>query len=105
MRDQVADDMLICFRRSHYVRAMEKGKHLPFQQLEVENQQVLEAMQKAVDACEKNWPKLYHQTVDFHTKNALSWANAAVGEDLTHQIDPDYSLVAHIRQQYPVLVP
>jgi CO dehydrogenase maturation factor len=104
LRGQVGDDLLACFGRSRYVRAMEKGMYLSFLQLETENQQVLETMKMAVDACEKDWQKMYRQTVDFHLKNALSWANAAVGEGLTQQIDPDYSLVAHIQQRQPVLV-
>lgn len=105
LRDQVGDDVLTCFERSQYVRAMEKGKHLPLQQLEAENSQALETMKSAVDACKQDWEKLSRQTVDFHRKNALGWANASIGEDLTQQIDPDYTLAAYVQQRHLVLVP
>ena len=78
---------------------MEKGKQLPFQQLEAANTQALETMKRAVDACAKDWEQFFRQTVAFHRKNALSWANSATGEDLTSQIDPDYTLAAHALQQ------
>ncbi|MGW4425058.1 hypothetical protein ACWEF2_23400, partial [Streptosporangium sp. NPDC004631] len=31
------------------------------------------------------------QAVHFHLRNAQAWANKAVGEDLTAQIDPDFA--------------
>lgn len=104
LRNQVGDDLLTCFGRSQYVRAMEKGTYLPFQHLEEEHQRTLKVMQQAVDACEKDWQKFSQQTLDFHRKNALAWANATVGEDLTRQIDPDYNFVAHIQQLQSALV-
>jgi CO dehydrogenase maturation factor len=99
LHDHVGDDVLTCFERSRFVQAMEKGKHLPLQQLEAANTQALETMKRAVDECEKDWEQFFRQTVDFHRKNALSWANSAIGEDLTYQIDPDYTLAAHALQQ------
>ena len=31
----------------------------------------------------------------FHRKNARAWASAATGEDLTGQIDPEFTLGPH----------
>jgi CO dehydrogenase maturation factor len=92
LREQVGDDLLICLGRSAYVRAMERGRMLSLEELEAENVQALTAIKAAVDECEKDWEKLYRQTVEFHRKNAFGWANAEVGEDVTLQIDPDYTL-------------
>jgi hypothetical protein len=38
----------------------------------------------------RNWEALYQNTIYFHKKNALSWANAQAGVDLTQQIDPHF---------------
>lgn len=92
LKVHLGDDLLTTFSRSDFVRATEKGQHLPFAKLEPANVEVLEQMRAAIDACEKDWAKFYRQTVDFHVKNALSWANEEVGEDLRQQVDPDFSL-------------
>lgn len=105
LQTHVGDDLLTYFERSQYIRATEKGAALPLQQLEAKNRQALAVMKSAVDACEKDWEKLYRQTVHFHRKNALAWANASLGEDLTQQIDPDYTLAAPVQHQHLTLVP
>lgn len=92
LREHVGEDLLTWIGRSQYVRSMEKGVHAPLSDLEPENRKALETMRKAVDECKKDWEKFYRQTVEFHRKNALSWANASAGEDLTLQIDPSFSL-------------
>jgi len=98
LREHVGTDLLTWMQRSNYVRAMEKGQHLPLNELEAQSRHVLEMMRQAVDGCEKDWEKFYRQTVEFHRKNALEWANAMVGEDLTTQIDPDYELAPQVMQ-------
>lgn len=98
LRGQVNNDILTWIERSTYVRSMEKGTYLPFRQLEVRNKQAFALMKREVDMCEKDWEKYECQTVEFHRKNALSWANAATGEDLTRQIDPDYRLISQVYQ-------
>jgi CO dehydrogenase maturation factor len=98
LREQVGDDLLTCFGHSSYVRAMEKGRYQPLSQLEEHNTQALSLIRQAVDACQKDWDTFYAQAVAFHQKNALSWANAMVGEDLTTQIDPTFSLKAHVME-------
>jgi CO dehydrogenase maturation factor len=98
LREHVGNDLLTWMHRSDYVRAMEKGQHLPLNQLEAHSRGVLAMMHQAVDGCEKDWEKFYQQSIAFHRKNALEWANAQVGEDLTQQIDPDYRLSSQMRQ-------
>jgi CO dehydrogenase maturation factor len=51
-------------------------------------------MKQAVDSCQQDWAKFYRQTVEFHRRNALAWINASLGEDVTMQVDPDFSLVS-----------
>jgi hypothetical protein len=59
----------------------------------------LVTMKQAVDQCEQNWARFYQDTVDFHRKNAVSWLNTALGEDVSMQIDPAFSLAAWIGKQ------
>lgn len=90
LREHTEDDLLTWFGRSAYVRAMEKGHVQPLTQLEEEQRRALHTIKAKTDACEKDWTTFYRQAVEFHRKNALSWANAQAGEDLSLQIDPDF---------------
>lgn len=92
LREHVGDDLVAYFTRSEYVRKMEKGSFPPISGLETANVEALRKLQATVDACKQDWPKFYRQTVEFHVKNAKSWANAEAGEDLTQQVDPDFVL-------------
>jgi CO dehydrogenase maturation factor len=80
------------FVDSPYVRAMEKGRFLPMERLEPENERGLRRVRAALDGQGKDWARFHRQTVEFHVRNARAWANAAVGEDLTAQVDPDFVL-------------
>ncbi|MEM7045624.1 MAG: hypothetical protein AAF543_22665, partial [Pseudomonadota bacterium] len=40
----------------------------------------------------KDWVRYHRDAVLFHQRNAAGWANAAIGSDLTDQIDPGFSL-------------
>jgi len=44
------------------------------------------------------WERFYEQTVEFHRKNAASWLNVTLGEDVSTQIDPDFSMAIRIRE-------
>jgi CO dehydrogenase maturation factor len=92
IRDRVGNDLIASFSYSQFVRAMEKGATRPFSELERENVDALSSMIETVDRREKDWGKFYAQAVEFHRKNALSWANATIGTDVTQQIDPSFSL-------------
>lgn len=94
LQKHVGVDLVATFGRSEYVRNLEKGIHAPLEQLESDNLQTLETLKNLVDATRKDWKKFYDQTVEFHIKNAVSWANATAGEDLTQQVDPSFSLLA-----------
>ncbi|HEY4026976.1 MAG TPA: AAA family ATPase [Candidatus Dormibacteraeota bacterium] len=80
------------FVDSEYVRAMEKGQFLPLRRLEPENELGLRRLRGVLDGQRKDWDRFHRQTVEFHIRNARAWANAAVGEDLTAQVDPEFVL-------------
>ena len=87
LREHVGDDLLACFGTSPYVRAAEQGRIGGLDRLEPANHEVLSVLREAVDARPQDWPAFQTQAVEFHLRNALAWANAAVGEDLSAQVD------------------
>ncbi|MFI0449568.1 ATP-binding protein [Actinomadura sp. 6N118] len=88
LREHVGDDLLTWLGQSSAVRALEQGREGVG--LEADNELALGRMREAVDARTKDWGKFQRQAVDFHVKNARSWANRAVGEDLETQVDPEF---------------
>jgi CO dehydrogenase maturation factor len=92
VRDHVGDDLIGGLSRSPFIKAMEKGRVLPLHDLEAANRDALEALLAAIGRQKKNWDRYHQDAVLFHRRNAASWANAAAGSDLTHQIDPDFSM-------------
>jgi CO dehydrogenase maturation factor len=94
LREAVGDDLLVCLEHSRYVRAMEQGRAAALASLEVANHTALARMREAVDGTPKDWAKFTRQAVDFHVRNALAWANRAVGYDLRSQVDPDFVLAS-----------
>jgi CO dehydrogenase maturation factor len=90
--DEVGADLLTWVRLSPFVRAAEKGRPRPFSELEPRSRKALEDLLAEADRAPRDWEKLYHQAVEFHLRNARRWANAATGEDLTDQVDPDFLL-------------
>lgn len=98
LKENVGDDLLVSINRSSYVRSMEKGEYSSLSNLESENIKALKEILVLVDACQKDWKKFYKQAIDFHIKNALSWANASAGIDLTQQVDPNFSLESVLKE-------
>lgn len=92
IRDRVGDDLVATFSHSSFVRAMEKGATRPISEIEPENSAALDQIVAEIDRQEKDWDRYHEQAIAFHRKNARSWANAAVGTDVTAQIDPSFSL-------------
>jgi CO dehydrogenase maturation factor len=92
LREHVGDDLIAWFEHSTAVRALEQGR--ADVTLEEVNRQALARLKDAVDARTKDWAKFTRQAAEFHVKNAKSWANRAVGEDLAAQVDPDFVLGA-----------
>jgi CO dehydrogenase maturation factor len=92
VRNRVGDDLIGGLSRSPFVKAMEKGQILPLRDLEPANKEALEGLLLTVGQQKKDWDRYYQDAVHFHRRNAASWANDAIGNDLTHQIDPDFSM-------------
>ncbi|MGI9498598.1 MAG: ATP-binding protein [Geminicoccaceae bacterium] len=92
VRDRVGKDLIDGLSRSPFIKAMEKGRVLPLHDLEPANRAALEALLLTVGRQKKDWDRYHRDAVHFHRRNAASWANEAIGTDLTHQIDPDFSM-------------
>jgi CO dehydrogenase maturation factor len=95
LREHVGADLLTWCEQSPAVRALEQGRGGVA--LETRNQSALARMRTALDARhqERDWAKYSRQAAEFHVRNARSWANRAVGEDLVAQIDPGFVLGPH----------
>jgi CO dehydrogenase maturation factor len=95
--EHVGDDLLTWLGQSAAVRALEQGRDGV--ELEEPNRSALDTMLAAVDAREpeRDWDRYLRQAVEFHVKNARSWASRAVGEDLEAQVDHGF--------RFPVPVP
>jgi CO dehydrogenase maturation factor len=92
LRDHVGDALLCCVGQSGAVRGMEQGRPFGIADLDDQDRTALETLRAAVDSRDKDWPKFTRQAIEFHVKNARAWANAAIGQDLESQIDPDFVL-------------
>jgi CO dehydrogenase maturation factor len=93
LEERLGPSLLTSVADSALVRAMEKGAPGDLDRLEPENAAALDQVRASLDARSKDWERFQRQTVEFHRRNALAWANAAVGEDLTEQVDPSFVLV------------
>ena len=92
IQEHVGDDLVTTFSDSKYIRSMEKGIFLPITDLEEENLSAFEKIKSVIDLQEKNWDRFYKLAIEFHKKNAESWANESIGIDLATQIDPNFNL-------------
>jgi len=99
IKDRVGSDYLTAFGLSRYVRQMEKGVIGDLSEVEAENIAALETMLKLVDEQKKDWHKFYRQAVEFHIKNAESWANAQLGTNVVSQIDPAFNMEDTVKAQ------
>lgn len=88
LKEHVGGDLLAHCVQSSYVRAQEQGRGQG--ELEPHNIRTLERLRAAVDARPKDWAAFQKHAVDFHLRNATAWANAATGQDLAAQVDPDF---------------
>jgi CO dehydrogenase maturation factor len=92
LREHVGERLLTWFGHMPAMRAMEQGRPFGLSDLASSARDALGAAQRAVDARVKDWPAFTRQGVEFHLKNARAWASAAVGQDLTTQVDPEFIL-------------
>lgn len=90
LRDQVGDDLLAWVEASTHVRAAERGRHRPIEDLEPANRAALDAMRTAVDGITRDPAAYQRQGIEFHLRNAAAWANERAGQDLADQVDPDF---------------
>ena len=92
LREQVGDALLCHLGQSTAVRGMEQGRPFGIEDLDEPDRAALATLHATVDGQHKDWLKFTGQAVEFHRKNARAWANAAIGENLEVQIDPDFVL-------------
>ncbi|MEV6924789.1 ATP-binding protein [Dactylosporangium sp. NPDC051485] len=92
LRAEAGDDLLCWFGRSGFVKAAERGRHLPIDELEPANARALADLKAALDASVKDWARYAEQAEQFHVRNALAWGNDRTGADLTAQIAPGFTL-------------
>jgi CO dehydrogenase maturation factor len=101
LREHTGDALLTCFGYLPALRAIEQGRPFSLNDVGPQARAALAVLQQAVDARVRDWEALTRQAAEFHLKNASAWANAAVGQDLTAQIDPDFTMSPHIWQAPP----
>ncbi len=75
---------------SQGIARSERDGLIPLEQIEPSVMEGLQQIHTELDRTQKNWPRFLEQAKHFHIKNALSWGNVSTGQDVTHQIDPDY---------------
>lgn len=90
LRERVGDALLASVPRSKFVRAMERGESPRIDDLEPRALGALEVLRGALNNRTRDWNAMQRQSAEFHLKNAASWANAAVGRDLSMQVDPEF---------------
>jgi CO dehydrogenase maturation factor len=90
--DEAGDALTTYLPFEPAVRALEQGRAFALEDLSQRTLDSLAALRAALDEQERDWAKHTRQAVEFHLRNARAWANAAVGEDLAAQVDPDFIL-------------
>jgi CO dehydrogenase maturation factor len=81
------EDLIGWLRHSSWVRQTERGARPPFAALEQPNKAAIDAIIKSAARLRRDWKRYWRWAVHFHMKNAESWANAAVGHDISQQVD------------------
>jgi CO dehydrogenase maturation factor len=97
LREQAGEDLLAWLGYEPAIRAMEQGRPFALDDLSPATTAALGTLQDRLDAQHKDWSSYARQATEFHLRNARAWANAAAGEDLAAQIDPDFTLAPHAR--------
>ncbi|MFI8067456.1 AAA family ATPase [Streptomyces sp. NPDC086033] len=94
LKEHVGEDLLTHLVHSSWVRAAEQGRDEGdlggLGGLEPHNRHALTILREAVDSHPRDWSALHRHAVEFHLRNARSWADEATGLDLTAQVDPDF---------------
>jgi CO dehydrogenase maturation factor len=94
LRAETGGGPVVWFGHEPSVRAMEQGKAFGLRDLSPETLAGLGLLRAALDARwpGRDWAAYTRQAVEFHLRNAAAWANAATGQDLAAQVDPDFIL-------------
>lgn len=95
LREHAAGDLQTCFGYEAAVRAMEQGRPFSLDVLSPATVAGLRVLRDRLDAQPRDWARYARQAAEFHLRNARAWASAAAGEDLTGQIDPEFTLGSH----------
>lgn len=93
LRQHAGDDLLTWLGYEPAVRAMEQGRGFSLTDLTGKTRAALAVLHDAPDAQPKDWQTYARHAVEFHLKNARAWASAAAGQDLTAQVDSDFTLM------------
>ena len=86
IKKYVGDDLIAAVYQSSFVKKIDRGQIVSLSELEGHNKKSIQSIISVIDSQKKNWDKFYRQAVEFHIKNAKSWANLSAGKDLTKQI-------------------
>jgi CO dehydrogenase maturation factor len=92
LNGQIGDAMITQLGVSRHVRGAEQGQARPIEELEPRNRNALAAIRAVLDNTPRDWDRYTRHAVQFHLRNAVAWANARVGEDLSGQVDPTFVL-------------
>jgi CO dehydrogenase maturation factor len=95
LRQQTGDALVTWFGYEPAVRAMEQGRGFSLADLTGKTRAGLAVLHDALDAQPRDWQMYARQATESHLKNARGWASAAAGQDLTAQVDPDFTLGPH----------
>lgn len=78
--------------RETVIKVVVQMVHAKLGDLETTNSDALDDLLLAVGRQTKDWERYHRDAVLFHRRNAVSWANEAIGIELTLQIDPEFSM-------------
>lgn len=85
----IAQKPIAVFPLSSYVRKMERGESIPFEELEEDTLRELKKIDTHIQTHTKNWEKFYKNLLYFHNKKALKEKHL----QLQNQIDPEFNII------------
>jgi CO dehydrogenase maturation factor len=91
IKQYVGGDLVAVIKKSPFVKKIDRGQVTAISNLEAVNKKAMYAIISVIDEQKKDWEKFYRQAVEFHIRNAKSWANSSIGKDVTKQIDPTFN--------------
>jgi CO dehydrogenase maturation factor len=95
LREHAGAGLLAWLGHEPAVRDMEQGRPFTLGDLSPATRTALTVLQDRLDAQPRDWDRYTRQASEFHLRNARAWASAAAGQDLSGQVDPDFTLGPH----------